>query len=97
MRKMQCFCSFVTNYAKVVEEGERADNQRSDAYSSFIVRLSFVYPSFKVRSFFKLAGVTLVVKRVDYQGRSEVKEVIERGKGNFALFAIWGRGVGGRF
>lgn len=49
MRKMQCFSSFVMNYAKVVEEGERADNQRSDAYSSFIVRYSFVYSSLIVR------------------------------------------------
>ena len=48
LRKMQCLGSFVANLAKRGRGGEAVDNQWSEVYPSFIVRLSFVIGSFKV-------------------------------------------------
>ena len=48
LRKMQCLGSFVANLAKKDRGYEVTENQRSDFYPSFIVRLSFVIGSFKV-------------------------------------------------
>ena len=49
MRKMQCLGDFVANNAKIESVGRRFDNQGSNGYPSFIVRLSFVIGSFNLR------------------------------------------------
>ena len=48
MKKMQCLGSFVANYAKIELRDDVAENQGSEVFPSFIVRLSFVIGSFKV-------------------------------------------------
>ena len=46
---------------------EGAENQGSNVYPSFIVRLSFVIGSFNLRDSYKMTGVMMKEERVDYQ------------------------------
>ena len=57
MRKMQCLGDFVANNAKIESGGRRFDNQGSNGYPSFIVRLSFVIGSFNLRGSYMVLGV----------------------------------------
>ena len=58
---------FVADFAKRGVEDKVADNQGSNVYPSFIVRLSFVIGSFNLRDSYKLVGVMVKEERVDYQ------------------------------
>ena len=55
------------NLVKIKFRYRQPDYQGSNAYPSFIVRLSFVIGSFNLRDSYKLAGVMMKEERVDYQ------------------------------
>ena len=66
VKKMGCFGDFVANLAKGGVGDKGAENQGRKAYTSFIVRLSFVISSINVRDGWGVLGGGLGVKWIDY-------------------------------
>ena len=62
------FGDFCCEFCKRKGGDERADSQYNNAYTSFIVRLSFVIGSFILRDSCMVLGGVLLIEWFDYQG-----------------------------
>ena len=79
---------FIKNLAKRKIRYLVADYQVAKAYTSFIVRLSFVIGSFEVGKRQEIGGKRVGMEWVDYQEKGVRREGLGRGEVIFVLFAM---------